>query len=346
MSFRSGLNKIFAIRLSPHQRFAVWSIVILYAIATLSFLGNILSADEWRTKYVSMWFLVTVILIPFVSIAFSCAIQIVTLFMDMRSRELQYSRQSQFMAALEQCRDSSVVSRAFLTYLLQDWAVCMAKLQNGVVTIQSNYWSVCANLYDFAHDSVECTSLVPLKYWDELNPIDSNKELLDYKDLQVRKLIAHGVKVKRTFILHKSDYSVREDCDRFLSIVTRQMTEGFMIYFIIVDDFDLQPELKDALLKDFALIDDKILMLGRVSGLNQSVYHYDFFELQTIQKDPALFQPALRVFKNPNNVVAGDRPELLIATHRKKIDQFEKLADASYLAEKQAIGQHITRLKY
>lgn len=346
MSIKSRLRGFFRIDLAPHQRFAVWSTLVLYTVAAVSILCNVLGAEEWRTGFISTSFLVTVILVPFLSIAASFAIQIIALFLDMRWRENEMSRRADFLAALERCRDSSVVSGAFLMYLLQDWSASMARLQSGIVTIQSDYWSVCAKLYDFAHDCVECTSLVPLKYWDETDTASYNKELLGYKNVQAQKLVAKNIKVKRTFVLRRSDYQLKEDCERFLRVVTRQMTEGFLLYFIVLDEFDDQPELQELLAKDFALIDDKILMLGRVSGINQSVYHYDFFELPAISRDPKAFEPALRLFVDSNQVIARGKAELIVAKYRKRIDAFERLGDGAYLAEKQAIDAHIQRLRY
>src|SRR5437773_11787745 len=139
MSVKSRLRKFLRVDLASHQRFVVWSTIVLYMAAAVSFLANVLGSEEWKTKFISTSFLVTCIVLPFLSIALAFGIQIIALFVDMRQRESEISRRADFLAALEQCRDSSVISGAFLMYLLQDWSASMAKLQNGIVTIQSNY---------------------------------------------------------------------------------------------------------------------------------------------------------------------------------------------------------------
>lgn len=321
---------------TKRQRFEIISVVLLYSIAGLSFFVGAIYSNEWVHRAVSTTFLVTVVVVPLFSIAVAFGIQIIALLREAREREENHRQEAHFLAALDKCRGKSIVGRNFLGHLLDQWDVQMSKLSRGVVSVQEGYWSVCIELYGLAVKLVECTSSIPIDYWDD------NTELLKYKDIQKERLVNRGVCVRRTFILDSLTPS--RELTKFLDIAISQLHEGFYIYYI-----DLSAVRDDAIRQllstDFALIDDLILMLGRQSNMNKGVYYYDFFELALAGANVSEYEPALALMSNRAAFMEGSPPQVHISTHRKRLDELPLLNDKNYETHKLAIMQKAHQLK-
>ncbi len=318
------------------------TILLLYFVAATSFTVAVLGSSEWTSGAVSRVFLVAGVLIPFVTVAFAFAVQILSLSRDARDRQARLEQEVRFLGALHRCQGGPVIRRVFLAHLLDEWDVSMGKLQQGVITIQEKYWHVCSQLFDIARQSVECTSTVPLEYWD-INSPNKNEELLAYKELQRTTLVDPlGIPVSRTFILN--DYSDDSQVQLFFDIAIRQLNEGFRIYYVLLNE--CEEDLRSVLLSDLSLIDDTIFMLGRVVQSNRSVYCYEFFDLSSAGGNDKLFEPVLRLCSNPGDVRSGHPPKLMVTQHRKNVNEFPRLSEAKYLNEQKAIEALVQDLKY
>lgn len=319
-------------------RFEVVSVVLLYLLAAISIFLGVLFSSEWANRAVSTAFLLATVIIPIVSIAIAFGIQVIALIREGNERGERYRLEAKFLAAIDRCHGGSIVSRNFLGHLLDQWDVQMKGLSEGVVTIQKEYWLVCAQFYGLAKSKVECTSCIPLSYWQESG---GNKELLRYKQLQIDNLIKHNICVRRTFIMNSITES---NAKMFLEVANTQLHEGFCIYYIELSK--IPPSQNTRLLaRDFALIDSLVLMLGRQSGINQNVYYYDFFELGSSAMYPTKHAPALNLFSNRSDFLAGSAPELLIEKYRVPIHQLPILKEPKYKIYSDAILPQVRALK-
>ncbi len=338
----------------PFRTFMVLSVIVAYGIAALGVVVGLLFTDKWLYGSLSIRFVMSTVIIPFLAIAFAFAIQIIALFKEADTRTVQRDQQSLFLAAMERAHATSMVSQVFFGHLLHEWDGAMKKLEDGVVTIQRDYWRVCGDLYELARRRVDCTSLEPIGYWDDASDRppgseNQNDELLDYYEKQ-RVLINRGIEVRRTFILRSDDLQTQAQQEQLLRVVTKQLSKhhNFHVYYVWLDDF-ADPELKGILGSDFALIDGRVLMLGNISKTNQNVYNYDFYDLQAVGSNPELHKPALRMFGNPSAVTGVDpAPQLVLdkAKARKCVTDIPFLADPVFLAYKDAIEGHVRRLGY
>ena len=236
-----------------------------------------------------------------------------------------------FLNALEKSLTGSLLLRQFLVHLLGQWRNDTDRLQQGIITVQRNYWKVCADIFRLATRVVECTSAVTLEYWNEASG-EGNSELLAYKKAQKERLINRGIPVRRTFLFDSVTDETR--MKTFLELALSQLNEGFCVYYVDLSSIN-DKDHRTIANADFALLDSDIIMLGRLSGVNQGVYYYDFFDLKAI---PGFFQDtetsslssdflrARQLFAKANafgNV--GGEPQLIIDSYRKHIAEFPGL---------------------
>ena len=324
----------FWFRVGGMRRLALVSTLLLYGLAGVAFVAGIMGSNEWRYRTVPYSFLITVIMLPFLSVAISFLLQTLAFIAEDRDQWERIRGISTFLNALDRCSSGSLTQRVFLGHLLDQWNADTQRLSSGIVTVQEKYWDVCARIFELATDAVECTSAVPLSYWDEDSP-DANRELLRYKDAQKEKLLQQGVAVRRTFIF--GSLAASGEVEHFLRIGLAQLQEGFCVYYVDLSSVS-DPHDQTLASSDFALIDDKILMLGRMSGLNQSVYYYDFYDLQVI---PGFFHTVPEqlypdVFRTPRYLFERDQMggnkgrQLTIGKYRRKITEFPSLDTAPY----------------
>ena len=322
----------------PLGSFEVVSIFLLYSIAVLSFIVGACFSSEWADQAVSTKFMLTGVIIPLTSVAVAFGVQILALRKDAKHREQRDRHEAKFLAGLDRCHGGSIVSRNFLGHLLDQWDAQMKSLSKGVVTIQDNYWSVCAQLYALAKNRVECTSYIPLEEWEKGS---GSKGLLDYKRMQIECLINRHIYVGRTFII---DSIKKVNVKQFLEIVSTQLKEGFCIYYI--DLSQTKPGRRRQLLaRDFGLIDDLVLMLGRQSSINRGVYYYDFFELGSSAMHPSEHAPALDLMSNRREFFANGHAELHIEQARRRIDKFPMLNEPEYEIYRDAIMSQVEAIK-
>jgi hypothetical protein len=301
--------------------------------------AGVLCADEWIQQSISTKFLLRITIIPFVSIAFAFGLQIISLFINAKEQEEKRKMEIKFLGAFDGCRGKSIIRRNFLGYLIDQWDMSMSNLSEGVITIQEDYWKVCSELYGLAKNTVECTSSVSINYW--YHGPEENLELLRYKEAQIRLLIKNGICVRRTFILNSLAPSA--DTTTFLKVANIQLHEGFCIYYTDLSSED--PSLRQLLSSDFALIDDLVLMLGRQSDINQSVFYYDFFELVSSSTYPLKHKPALDLIHNTSVLFDGGKPIPKVVFHRKRIDEFPLLFQPGYEEYRDSILPQARRLK-
>lgn len=325
----------------PHIRFASFEVVstlLLYTFAALSLLFAVYFSAEWADGGVSNKFLLSGVIFPFVAVATAFGIQIVALLRFATRREQQARSEAKFLAGLDRCHEGSIIRRSFLGHLLDQWDAHMDNLSEGVITIQKNYWSVCAELYDLARERVECTSRVPLEWWEEDG---GNKALLDYKREQIEKLINRKIPVRRTFVIEKME---EWDTRKFLDIANAQLGEGFCIYYVDLSEVPLGK--RGLLAADFGLIDDLVLMLGRQSAADRGVYFYDFFELGSSSTYPKKHRPALDLMSDSGSgFLATGHAKLLIEQYGKSISEFPALNEPEHKTARDAIMSHVEAIK-
>lgn len=324
--------------LRDFNTFTIVTTILLYAVAVVTLLAGVVGADEWRSSYVSTRFLVTVIIVPFLALIFSYTFQVIALFADFAAKAERVRQESKFLRTLDRSHAQSKTARLFFTHLLDEWVAGMERLEQGVVTVQANYWSVCSQLYEIAKGRVECTSLVPLEDWASAYNLQTENELYGYLETQKSHLLARGIPVRRTFLLSERDGAGGGDLRPFFDLATRQLGEGFAVWFVDLTSIS-DPAIRATLMKDFALIDDQVVMLGRFSHTNQHVYNYDFYELPSAKHAPRLFEPAMELFKNPTEVIAGASPSLRIEDYRQRIDAHPAILEQPYQVYSAAFKQ-------
>ena len=338
-----------------YRVFTIGSVILLYLIAAACFVANLLYSAEWTGSHISKGFLISVVLIPIVSTSLAFGLQVISLITESRLREERERFSSRFLVAIERSQIRSVIGKSFLVYLLEEWGSAMQRLGDGVITIQKDYWRVCSQLYELTHDEVDCTSMVPMGFWDNIlssserpeDSADPNLELIQYKESQ-RQILIEGrkISVKRTFILKREELKSEKQIRQFLEIVCRQLSEGFQIYYIWLDDYLEDQKIYSALAQDFSLIDNRILMLGTMWGMSKTAYLYTFYDLSSIRRNPMLFEPSLQLMANRNKVISGELPELVIQNIRKRIDAIECLQQDTHNVYKTAIDSLIKSKKY
>lgn len=322
---------------SPYELFSVITIILLYVVAIVSFLAAILFSDEWKNRTISMGLTLGSIVIPIIAITAAFGVQIILLFIDSKTREKELlksaeeqlwksSKESKFLQALEQCNVESGIRRVFLGYHVQEWAASMENISNGRMTIHKDYWDVCAELNRFAHKIVECTSVIPIEKWHK-NSVGCDKALIEYKNDQ-KTMIRKNIEIKRTFILTRDNTKDKDYVNKFYDVVSEHAEDGFILFYLILDD--IMPAIKERVEKDFSVMDNNLVMIGRLDSSNRNIYYYDFYDLTYLVgkiENRVLFGSALELFSNIDDIFAGQMPKPIIAGHRDSIEKFPSFSE-------------------
>lgn len=333
------------------------SIFLLYFIAIVSFFTGIFTATNWSTNEFSKGFIAKNIILPFLAVSLSFAIQIISLVVNnkkitkLAEQNTEDIRdQSMFLSALENVTLGPGFRRVLLSKLVEEWSLNLKKLSKGIMTIHRNFWDVCTEVYEFSKNGgeIETTSLLPISEWKE------NENLVKYNRYLQKLKKNNNVKISRTFIfeqqyLHNEFYiNDTENLDKekvdffFDEIVSKQIEMGFDLYYIILDDIE-DEFVRSNLQTDFAMMDNSILMIGVYP--DQTVYSYEFYDLdclvgQTTSSDDSAFRLVRKVINNFYDVCDGKTPELLIDStdsstglkYRKRIEDFNLFGNPWKLA--------------
>jgi uncharacterized membrane protein (DUF485 family) len=216
------------LRTLKHRSFEFWTTIVLYVIAILSFVVGISLSHEWIHNVIPAAFVTSVVVVPIVAITFAFLVQIISLMQDSEARLDRVRSESEFLSAIERCQRQSIIQQMFLGLLLKKWGSSLKSLNAGLITIQEGYWDVCADFHALARKCVECTSAVPLAYWEK------NDELKLYLQRQVNDLVSQRITVTRTFILG-SKWS-KDEWEIFFRVVVSQLQQGFYVFYIALDD--------------------------------------------------------------------------------------------------------------
>ncbi len=325
------LNNLKYRRATKVSRILITLTILLYFGGIISFVFGIFFSEEWINESIPIKFIYTGIVIPVFIIAVSFLIQIIAIILDFYDRVTIYTEQSKFLSALEKCSIKTNIHRLFLSHLVDQWQDDVDHLNKGLISIHHNYWEACANFFEYATQLIECTSSVPLVWWDKDSP-ECDQNLLKYKELQKKIFISRGIKVNRTFILEKKPQN-----ELFFKVIQNQLNEKFYLYYIKLYDIEIDIDLKEKLLTDFLLMDNKLLMVGKFQEGNRSVYYYDFHILSDFLEDPNIHLPDIgKIFINPEKVHLLNLRELqknmYLQQHRKPIYEYDDFLTGSYKA--------------
>ncbi len=333
-------------------------IALTYFIAIASILIGIFLSKEFLLYEIPISFIIAVIIFPYILITVSFMIHIYNInyenneqvllirqqlatekesFENSKNRLVQESR---FLTALEMSVRQTNVEKVFLGYLISEWEKNVENIINGVLILHKDYWLLSKDIYPYAQDKVEVTSVVPIESWDSTSP-RADKELIDSKVHQ-KLLINKGIVVNRTFIFNKENYDSQPYYETLIKIVIEQLKEGFHIYYINIDDYHEEDfgSKVSIVTADLALIDNRFIAIGNMSNINHNVYFYSFYDLGLLNNsdifDMTMFHPALELFDSPEKLQEG-QASLKMEKYRKSIAQFpfkkeaEKLAIASLI---------------
>lgn len=321
---KSGLKTLKYRRASKGNLILIIFTCILYAAGVISFVFGIFGSDEWLNKTIPTSFVLTGIVIPIFLISLAFLIQIIALVLDFYDKVATYTEQSKFLKALENTSVKTTIHRIFLSHLVEEWQKDVDVLSKGRISIHRDYWHACSNFFDYAKHFAECTSAVPLEWWDRDNA-GSDKGLLEYKEIQKSKLISRGITVRRTFI-----FTERPDKDLFTKIVEEQLNDKFDLFYIKLYELALPEELKNNLLTDFLLMDNNLLMVGKFQEGKRSVYYYDFHILsESLDSFKEHKDDLNKVFSDPKKIITENisvdkiPSQLFIRKHRKPIKDYD-----------------------
>ena len=311
---------------SRFHRQIIYTTVLLYSLGVISLVVGLIFSQEVLLKQIPISFLVWVILVPIFILALSFIVQITALMLDFFERVKTFEEQSSFMKSLEMSNFNSNFNRLFITILLEQWKKDIENQNKGILTVHHDYWEICSQFFEFSYNTVECTSVIPLEWWNESSP-HHDVSLKKYYDLQTQKLIGRKIKVRRTFILSEPP----NDINLFIRLVCQQIANGFEIYYIKLYEAIRDPILKNRLMTDFLLMDDKLLMVGKTPYNSRSVYQYDFHIMKEITQNYSPHQTDLtNIFVDPTKVISGNSKieelvrELHIKRYRKHINLFDE----------------------
>ncbi|NQU87278.1 MAG: hypothetical protein HQ541_16105 [Mariniphaga sp.] len=342
------LNNLKYRRASKVSRILITFTILFYAGGILSFVFGIFASDEWINKTIPTTFILTGVVIPILLISFAFLIQIIALILDFYDRVTIYTEQSKFLSALENTSIKTNIHRLFLSHLVEQWQNDVDYLTKGLISIHHNYWNACSNFFDYANQIVECTSSVPLEWWDKDDENNCDSELLEYKELQKSKFISRRIRVCRTFIL-----SERPDSNLFFKIVKEHLLEKIYLYYIKLYDLDLDKESRNNLQTDFLLMDNKLLMVGKFQEEKRNVYYYDFHIMTEILDTFNIHKEDLtKIFKDPTEIAVKQlnvndlHGNLLIRQHRKPIYEYDDFMSGDYSAIINGILTKTKRGKY
>ena len=298
---------------------------LLYLIAATSVIASVFTSTEWQATAASHAFILTAIIVPFLSIAIAFAFQWSSQRSDF-ARELRRLREhSRFLSLLEgvlfphsnpndigSAKDPRSLLLREIMYgkLLEEMGGKLQKLsKDGIIEAFENYWEFAASFYALARESVECTSLIPIADY-------SKQDMRRYLEMQRTQLVSRNIPVSRTFIFEESPKGDHEK--QFRQLCFEQAKMGFCLYYIILNECELGVGHKEILLNDFALIDGDILQLGTYSYRTaQEVLYYEFYALDPTNL-PAMPTRVRSLF------VPGAREHLLLMqTYRKPMSVYE-----------------------
>lgn len=344
IKFKQSLLNFFSL-----SNIAQITIFLLYFIAIVSFLTGIFTSANWSEGEFSRGFISSNIILPFLAISLSFAIQIISLAVNnekIRKIAVQHSEdmedKSKFLSALENCRLGSGYRRNLLSKLVEEWDINLSKLSKGIMVIHRDFWEVCSEVYEFSKrgGEIETTSLLPLAEWK------NNKKLEQYNKFLKKLIDNNNVNVSRTFIFRKEylekEFENKDNIEEFCKLVRKHIVMGFNLWFIILDDIS-NDEIRNNLETDFALMDDNILMIGVYP--DRSVYSYEFYDLNAlitehINANDYDFRLARKVFTNFNEMCNGESPKLLLTSinsisgqpFQKPIEIFEYFSPSQKIA--------------
>ncbi len=314
-------------------------IAIAFGTTLVSFIFGAALSTELSSGKVSAKFLFLIVILPGFSVISIFFVQTVLSRHESLVRERKSRAESTFLAALDESVSSTPAKSQFLANLLAKWHRDMDSLRQGKLTIHDTYWDVCSDLFRLAKNAVECTSAVPIEFWDSESS-KWNPELDNYKRFQQRELIGKGISVRRTFVFEsfkKEDADeIEVDWEPFLKIALEHLKSNFAVYYLFLDEAGTH---KHDLSYDLALIDTDVLMVGRTSSINTGVFYYDFYELTPATIQSESFKPTLNgVLSNYEQMLSNRaKAALRIQEHRKRIESFPALKEKAYAVDCEAI---------
>ncbi len=334
LSFKKFVSLIKFKRASKASKVLIVFTSLLYLTGIVSFIIASFTSDEWVNGLISARFVLTGIVLPIFLISIAFLIQMIALILDFYDRVAIYIEESKFLTALENTAVKTGMHRLFLCHLIEQWRNNTRQLTKGLLSIHHDYWTACSTFFEYGRYIAECTSVIPLSWWDE-DSEDCDAKLLEYKEIQKSVLIRHNVTVRRTFVLTEMPNN-----DLFFKIVIQQLVEGFQLFYIKLYNLKgLESDLLDKLKTDFLLLDDIILMVGKLPEKTRSLYYYDFHILKEAINSYELHKGDIeKVFSKPEGVITGQfsvhelSSYLHIRQHRKPIKEFDAFSVAKYKA--------------